>query len=326
MRERVFSGIQPSGMLHLGNYLGAIRNWVRLLDDYDCIFCIVDLHAITVPYEPAGMRERIEATAAGYMACGIDPGRCTVFVQSDVPEHTELTWYFNTVIPVAYLRRMTQFKEKAEQFHESVNMGLLDYPVLQAADILLYKASLVPVGEDQAQHLELTRDIARKFNKAFGRTFPEPKTLLGEGARVMGLDGKAKMSKTQGNYIALVDPPDAIWKKLAVAVTDPARKRRTDRGNPDVCNIYSLHRLFSRPEQLEELGKGCRTAAIGCLDCKRVLADNVDAEIAPIRARWGELMESRDEIRKVLEEGATRCRSIARETIREVKGKMGLLR
>lgn len=325
-KKRVFSGIQPSGILHIGNYLGAIRNWVSLLDSYECIFCIVDMHAITVPYEPSEMQQRIFETALGYVACGVDPSKATIFVQSDVPAHAELTWYFNTVIPVAYLERMTQYKDKSSQFSESINMGLLDYPVLQAADILLYKADVVPVGEDQAQHLELARDIARKFNNVYGRTFPEPQTLLGSGARIMGLDGKSKMSKTMGNYLAITETPEGMWKKLSVAVTDPSRKRRTDRGNPDVCNIRMLHRFFSGEEEQNYTVEGCRTAGIGCLDCKKLLAEAISRELAPIRERYRQLEGEKKKILSVLDEGAERCRKIAAETIQEVKEKMGLLR
>jgi tryptophanyl-tRNA synthetase len=205
-------------------------------------------------------------------------------------------------------------------------MGLLDYPVLQSADILLYKAEVVPVGEDQAQHLELTRDIARKFNNLYGRTFPEPTTHMGVGARVMGLDGKAKMSKTMDNYIAITETPEQIWKKLSVAVTDPARKRRTDRGNPERCNVHSLHKLFSPEMHLSQVAEGCTTAGIGCLDCKKMLAEAVSAELAPIRERFEQLTSDREKIYRALDEGAERCRKIARETIREVKEKMGLLR
>ena len=289
MKKRVFSGIQPTGILHIGNYLGAIKNWISLIDDHDCIFCIVDLHAITVPYEPAGMQARIFDAAVGYMACGVDPAKCAIFVQSDVPEHVELTWYLNTVIPVAYLERMTQYKDKSAQFHEHISMGLLGYPVLQAADILLYKAEIVPVGEDQSQHLELTRDVARKFNNLYGETFPEPKTLMGKAARVAGLDGQAKMSKTLDNYIAITEAPEDIWRKLSTAVTDPARKRRTDPGNPDVCNIYALHGFFSPEAQQAEAAAGCRSAGIGCLYCKKILSGNISRELAPIRARCEEL-------------------------------------
>ena len=326
MKKRVFSGIQPTGILHIGNYLGAIKNWISLLDDHDCIFCIVDLHAITVPYEPAGLQARIFDAAVGYMACGVDPAKCAIFVQSDVPEHAELTWYFNTVIPVAYLERMTQYKDKSAQFHEHISMGLLGYPVLQAADILLYKAEIVPVGEDQSQHLELTRDVARKFNNLYGETFPEPKTLMGKAARVAGLDGGAKMSKTLDNYIAITEAPEDIWRKLSTAVTDPARKRRTDPGNPDVCAIYALHGYFSPEAQQAEAAAGCRSAGIGCLDCKKILSGNISRELAPIRARGEELKGDPAAVCRVLDEGARKCRTIARDTIREVKGRMGLLR
>jgi tryptophanyl-tRNA synthetase len=326
MKKRVFSGIQPTGLLHMGNYLGAMKTWIELIDKYECIFCIVDMHAITVPYEPSLMQERIYETAVGYIACGVDPAQCTIFVQSDVPEHTELTWYFNTVIPMAFLQRMTQFKDKASQFHENINMGLLDYPVLQAADILLYKSGLVPVGEDQSQHLELTRDIARKFNNTYGAVFPEPATLLGKCARVLGLDGEAKMSKTKDNYIALTDTPDEIWKKLSVAVTDPARKRRRDPGNPEVCNIFNYHKFFSSEEQRRHVAEGCRSAGIGCLDCKRIVADKIIEEFLPIRERYEQLKPQRQKIMEILAEGAERCRKIARETIHQVKERMGLLR
>ena len=326
MEKRVFSGIQPSGVLHIGNYVGAIKNWVSLIPDHDCLFCIVDMHAITAPYNPREMQSRIFDAAVGYISCWVDPEKCAIFVQSDVPEHTELTWYFNTVIPIAYLERMTQFKDKSEQFRENINMGLLDYPVLQAADILLYKAEIVPVGEDQAQHLELTRDIARKFNNVYGQTFPEPRTHLGAGARILGLDGRAKMSKTLDNYIAITESPEQIWKKLSVAVTDPSRKRRTDRGNPEQCNIHSLHKLFSPGGRLSQVAEGCATAGIGCLDCKKMLAEAISAELAPIRERFGQLINDKSKIYSALDEGAQRCRKIAQKTIREVKEKMGLLR
>jgi len=326
VKKRVFSGIQPTGILHIGNYLGAIKNWVSLLDGHECFFCIVDMHAITVPYEPAEMQARIFDAAVGYMACGVDPARCSIFVQSDVPGHAELTWYFNTVIPVAYLERMTQYKDKSAHFRERITMGLLDYPVLQAADILLYKAEVVPVGEDQSQHLELTRDVARKFNRLYGETFPEPKTLLGKAARVAGLDGRAKMSKTLNNYIAITEAPEEIRKKLSLAVTDPARRRRTDPGTPEVCNIYALHGFFSAPGDAARVADECRRAGIGCIECKGLLAENIARELAPIRARCEELRKDPASVRRALDEGAEKCRTIARETIREVKRKMGLLR
>jgi tryptophanyl-tRNA synthetase len=323
-RQRVFSGIQPSGELHIGNYLGAVQNWVRMQDEHECFICIVDYHAITVPYDPAEMPARVFDMALTLIAAGIDPERTTLFVQSDVPEHTELAWIFNTVTPLGDLERMTQFKEKASR-QESVLAGLLNYPVLQAADILLYHATLVPVGEDQVQHIELTREIARKWNARFGPYFPEPQAVVGPARRILGLDGQAKMSKSLGNTIGLLEPPESVWEKLRVAVTDPARVTRHHPGNPDVCNVYTLHRYFSTPEDQAWAAQGCRTAGIGCLDCKRRLAERMADALAPIRARAAELRREPDLVREALARGAERARAIARETMAEVKRRMGLV-
>src|ERR1700694_2303589 len=266
--SRIFSGIQPSGSLHIGNYLGAVKNWVDLQHKYESFFCIVDYHAITVPYEPAELRARTADMALSLLAAGLDPTKCTVFVQSMVPEHTELAWIFNTLTPLGELERQTQFKDKASR-EESVAAGLLNYPVLQAADILLYRAELVPVGEDQLQHLELSREIARKWNTRFDPQpeakrpaesappepasgfFLEPKALLTPTRRIMGLDGQAKMSKSLGNTVDLLEAPASIWEKLKPAITDPARVRRSDPGTPEVCNIYHLHKAFSPPATVE---------------------------------------------------------------------------
>jgi len=323
-KKRLFSGIQPSGEIHIGNYLGAIRRWVELLDDYECFFCIVDYHAYTVPQDPKTMQQRIFEAALVNIACGLEPGRCTLFVQSQVPEHTELAWILNTLAPLGVLERMTQFKEKSKRNEKNVNAGLFTYPVLQAADILLYRASVVPVGEDQSQHLELSRDLARKFNNAYGRTFPEPKTILGDGARIMGLDGKAKMSKSLDNYIGMDDPPEVVKKKLGPAFTDPARVRRNDPGNPDICNIYTLHKLFSPTETQALVNTECRRAGIGCFDCKMMLHEQMTAALAPIRERIRELRENPDVVHEMLAEGAEHARRIARETMDDTRRKMGL--
>jgi len=323
--KKLFSGIQPSGDLHIGNYLGAIRNWVGMLADYDCIFCIVDYHAITIAYEAQTMQARILNAAAECIACGLDPHKCTIFVQSHVPEHTELAWIFNTVTPMGDLGRMTQFKEKSEQHKQNINVGLFDYPVLQAADILLYKAEAVPVGEDQIQHIEFSRRVARAFNARYGETFPEPFHLTPKVGRIMGLDGKSKMSKSLNNYISLSESSEAIKKKLATAVTDVNRKRRTDPGNPELCNIFTLHRLLSTEKEIEDVNQGCRTAAIGCIECKSILAENMIAELTPIREKATQLKEHPQRVRDVLEAGRQRCKPIAVETIHEVKTKMGLL-
>lgn len=324
---RIFSGIQPSGELHIGNYLGAVKNWVELQHSYDCIFCIVDYHAITVAYEPAELRRRTMDMALSLLAAGLDPEKCTVFVQSHVPEHTELAWIFNTVTPIGELERQTQFKDKAQR-QESVVAGLLNYPVLQAADILLYRADSVPVGEDQVQHLELSREIARKWNARFAggeEFFPEPKPLLTAVRRVVGLDGQAKMSKSMGNTVGLLEPFDAVWEKLRPAVTDPKRVRRTDPGTPEVCNIFHLHKAFNPPETVEHVATMCSTAGWGCIDCKRVLLDGMTRELSPIHERARELRAHPERVREVLAAGAERCRTLARETMAYVKEKMGLV-
>ncbi|HEY3133193.1 MAG TPA: tryptophan--tRNA ligase [Gemmatimonadaceae bacterium] len=325
--SRIFSGIQPSGSLHIGNYLGAVKNWVELQHKYESFFCIVDYHAITVPYEPADLRTRTADMALGLMAAGLDPSKCTLFVQSMVPEHTELAWIFNTITPLGELERQTQFKEKASR-EESVPAGLLNYPVLQAADILLYRAELVPVGEDQLQHLELSREIARKWNARFDPPahvfFPEPKGLLTPARRIMGLDGQAKMSKSLGNTVDLLEDPKSIWEKLRPAVTDPKRVRRTDPGTPEVCNIYHLHKAFSPAATVEHVATQCRTAGWGCIDCKKVLHESMEKELAPIRARAAQIAANPQKMRADLAKGAEHARSIASGTMSEVKKKMGL--
>ena len=335
--SRIFSGIQPSGELHIGNYLGAVKNWTRLQHEYDSIFCIVDYHAITVVYEPEQLRARRHAMAVSLLAAGLDPNVCSVFVQSQVPEHTELAWILNTITPLGELERQTQFKEKSAR-QESVNAGILNYPVLQAADILLYRADLVPVGEDQVQHLELSRVCARRWNGLFGRLtgnktedgaeeheqfFPEPEPLLTPTRRIMGLDGKAKMSKSMGNTIGLLESPEAVWAKLRPAATDPKRIKRTDPGTPEVCNIYHLHRGFSPPATVEHVAHMCRTAGWACIDCKKVLAESMERELAPIRSRAAELADNPKKVDDALDAGAAHCRTMARETIDAVRDRMG---
>lgn len=324
MKKRLFSGIQPTGEVHIGNYLGAIKNWVSLLDSYECIFSIVDYHAITVPQDPKDMPHQILHVATVNIAAGLDPRRSIIFLQSQVPEHTELAWIFHTITPLGHLERMTQFKDKARLHRENINAGLFSYPILQAADILLYKAEVVPVGEDQIQHIELAREITRKFNARYGNLFPEPQELLSTAPRIMGLDGKTKMSKSLNNYISLTESPEGIWKKLSVAVTDENRKKRSDPGNPENCNIYSLHKHFSSPEEIDWSAQGCRTAGIGCLECKKCLSDNIVRELNPIRERALALFEDPAYVVEVLKSGAERCQEMARKTMREVKEAVGL--
>jgi len=325
---RVFSGIQPSGELHIGNWLGAIANWVRLQDRYDCLFCVVDLHAITGKYEAATLAERTREMAIGLLAAGIDPVRSTLFVQSHVPEHCELQWLLTTLTPIGELERMTQFKDKSQRF-ESVPAGLLAYPILMAADILLYRADLVPVGEDQTQHLELSREIARKWNAEFGGGedfFPEPAPLLTQAKRIRGLDGEAKMSKSLGNTIGVLESPEEIWQKLRPAKTDPARVRKSDPGHPEDCNIYSLHEQFSPAATVATVAENCRGAKWGCLDCKKVLADNMAATLAPIRQRAAELRARPARVDEILHDGAVKARALAGETMAVVRERMGFLK
>jgi tryptophanyl-tRNA synthetase len=323
--KRVFSGIQPSGTIHIGNYFGAIENWVRLMDIYDCLFCLVDYHAITESYDPSLMQKRIFDAALDNIAAGLDPARCTFFIQSHVPEHTELCWLLNPVTPVGDLNRMTQFKEKSEREPENITAGILNYPILMAADILLYKAEAVPVGEDQAQHLELARVIARRFNNRFGDYFPEPKTLIGRGARIMGIDGESKMSKSLGNAIGVAEDPDSIWEKLRPAKTDVARKRRTDPGNPERCNIFSYHKLVTPDDQVHEIIEGCTSAGIGCIDCKKVFFKNLMKVLDPIREKRMELERKPEFVQEALREGARKARALAREILLGAKKLMGLV-
>ena len=323
--SRIFSGIQPSGELHIGNYLGAIRNWVALQQQYESYFCIVDYHAITGTYDPDALRVRRREMVVSLLASGIDPERAVLFVQSTVPEHTELAWIFNTITPLGDLERQTQFKEKSQR-QESVPVGLLTYPVLQAADILLYKADSVPVGEDQLQHLELSRDVARKWNARFSPDspfFPEPKGLLTPAKRIMGLDGQAKMSKSLGNTVGLLEAPTSIWEKLRPAVTDPKRVRRTDPGTPEVCNIYNLHTAFSPPPLVEEVAANCRSAGWGCIDCKKALHGSMETELAPIRARAEDARSRSGRIEEALATGTRKAGEVARATLAEVKTRMG---
>jgi tryptophanyl-tRNA synthetase len=323
-KKRVFSGMQPSGEAHLGNYLGALRRWVEMQDTYDCLFCIVDDHAITAGGDAAAMPAQVFDLAVSFLAVGLDPEKSIIFVQSDVHEHTELAWLFNAVTPVGDLERMTQYKDKARQF-ESIPAGILNYPILQAADILLYKGEAVPVGEDQRQHLELTRDIARKFNAAYGEIFPETEALIDKGVgRIIGLDGDAKMSKSLGNTVGILAEPDEVWERVRTAVTDPQRVRRDDPGRPEVCNVFTLHGHFTAAEVRADIEQKCRAAEIGCVDCKRILSDNIAAAFAPIRERAAHYRTHPEDVRRILDDGADRARAIARETMAEVRSKMGL--
>jgi tryptophanyl-tRNA synthetase len=323
---RIFSGMQPTGELHIGNYFGALRQWVALANagTHQSIFCIVDAHAVTVDYEPREMPGLIFNVALTYMAAGIDPEQSIIFVQSDVQEQAELSWYLSTVTPMGDLYRMTQFKEKSEEHKQSVNAGLFTYPVLMAADILAYRATLVPVGNDQVQHLELSREICRKFNARYGDVFPEPMPQLSHTPRIMGLDGKTKMSKSRGNAVSLFEAPAAIEKKLKGAFTDPNKLRKGDPGNPDICNIYTVHGAITSAEKLNEINSNCRSGALGCGDCKKLLIDGLTKELDPIRRKAEELKRDPSRVLRVLESGAERARAIAKDTLHDVRKAMGL--
>ena len=319
---RTFSGIQPSGVAHLGNDLGAIRNYVKLQAEYDAIYCIVDYHALTSTHDPDVLRARTRDMAASLLALGLDPERCTLFVQSHRPEHTELDWLFSTVTPVSWLERTPTYKEKRETQPDDINHGLLTYPVLQAADIAMYKASRVPVGKDQAPHLELSREIVRAFNNRYGDTFPEPQAVFTEAPTVVGTDGVRKMSKSVGNTIDVLAEPDLIRKQVMSMVTDTQRILRTDPGRPEVCNVCQLQRFFG--DDFEELWEGERTARTGCVDMKRVLAERIIRHYAPARERYLELQAQPDTVDEILREGANRLAPRATDTMSEVRQKMGL--
>jgi len=322
--KRVFSGARPTGRQHLGNYLGAIQNYVKLQEEYDCVYSIVDIHALTTLADTSKIQYNIREMLLDWLAAGLDPQKSILFVQSHVPEVTELHTYFSMVTPLGWLLRVPTFKEKARQQPENVNYGLVGYPVLMAADITLYKAEVVPVGEDQLPHLELSREIVRRFNSIFGETFPEPKAKLSYFPNVVGLDGKDKMSKSLDNHIELALTPEETAKKIMSAVTDPARQRRTDTGHPEVCNIYKLHEYFNA-SQKDNIADKCRTAQIGCVDCKKLLALRINEYLAPFRDRRAKLEAAPVYLKEVLEDGAKRAQVIARQTILEVKQKIGLL-
>ena len=326
-RKRVFSGIQPTGYLHLGNYIGAVRNWVAQQDEYDSYFCIVDLHAMTQPWDPAELRERSVATGALLLACGIDPDRSTLFIQSHVAEHAELAWVLSCVARMGELRRMVQFKEKSKGETESVSVGLFTYPVLQAADVLLYRAHGVPVGEDQRQHVELMRDIGGRFNSSFGRTFVLPEAWIPTaGARVMALDDPTqKMSKSAGrpnSSVLLVDPPEVIAKKFKVAVTDSGRDVKAAEDKPALTNLLTI---YSVVEGVPVAELEARFEGKGYGDFKVALGEAVAAHLEPIRSRYEELMRDPGETARLLAVGADRARKVAEDTMRDVRERAGLV-
>jgi tryptophanyl-tRNA synthetase len=319
-KGRVFSGARPTGRQHLGNYLGAIQNYVALQQDYDCIYCIVDVHALTTVETTQDLKQNTFEMTVDWLAAGIRPEESILFVQSHVPEVLELHTYLSMVTQIGKLTDLPTFKEKVAQQPENVNYGLLGYPVLMTADIVLYKADIVPVGVDQAPHLEFAREIVRSFNYRYNtKVLIEPQVKHTEVLKVLGIDGKAKMSKSLNNHIELASTPEETAARVREMVTDPARMKRTDPGNPDVCNVYSMHKIFSTTEEVEMVNVECRRAGIGCVDCKKRLAANLNTHLEPFRAKRAELAARPDDVQDVLIDGGKRARSIAQKTMEEVR-------
>ena len=324
MRKRVFSGARPTGRQHIGNYLGAVQNYVALQDQYDCVYCVVDIHALTTLENTESLREDIHEMVLDWLAAGIDPQRSIIFVQSHVPQVMELHTLLSMVTPLGWLLRVPTFKEKVKMQPDNVNYGLVGYPVLMTADIALYKGEVVPVGEDQLPHLELAREIVRRFNSLFGIVFPEPQAKLTNFPLVPGLDGVQKMGKSYDNRIEMAASSQEVSKRVMTAVTDPARRYRSDPGHPDICNVFRLHSFFT-PARVEEIASECRSARIGCVDCKKILADSINSNLKPFREKRASLASKPGYVNQVLADGANRAEAIAKETIREVKERMKLL-
>ncbi len=321
MRKRVLSGMRPSGKLHIGHYLGALVNWRDLQEEHDCFYFVADWHALTTEYDRTEIiGESVDDMVIDWMASGIDPKKSTIFVQSRVPEHAELHLLLSMITPLPWLERNPTYKEQLREqtSRDLQTYGFLGYPVLQAADILMYDASLVPVGIDQVPHLELTREIARRFNFLYRETLAIPEAHLTETPKLMGTDNR-KMSKTYGNAILLSDSAEEVWDKVKPMVTDPARVRRNDPGNPDICNVFSYHRIFSDPETIERVNVGCRTAGIGCIECKKWMYDHMEKVLSPIRERRRRIVESGVSVRDLLEEGTKRARKVAAGKMNEVR-------
>jgi tryptophanyl-tRNA synthetase len=328
-RKRVLSGMRSTGKLHLGNYVGALDNWVRMQDQYECFFEIADLHALTTDYaDTSRVKANSVEVALDWLAAGLDPERSVIFIQSHVPAHSELHLLFSMITPLGWLERVPTYKEQRDNIQDKDlgTYGFLGYPVLQAADILLYKADVVPVGEDQVAHVELTREIARRFNGFYGAkkaVFPEPQSLLTPSPKLPGTDGR-KMSKSYGNAIMLSDPEPVIRQKLKTMVTDPARVRRTDPGNPDVCPVGDLHKIFSDRATLDKVNVGCRSAGIGCIECKGWAADALVELLNQIQERRKKFEENPRLTWDILEEGTKRAARAAAETMNDVREAMGM--
>ncbi|MBI5203489.1 MAG: tryptophan--tRNA ligase, partial [Nitrospirae bacterium] len=314
--DRVLSGMQASGKLHLGNLVGALQNWVRLQDKYDCFYFIADWHALTTGYaNPSGLKESTQDLLINYLASGLDPEKCTIFLQSKILQHSELHLLLSMITPLGWLERVPTYKEKQQELKDRdlSTYGFLGYPLLQTADIIIYRAKYVPVGVDQVPHLEISREIARRFNFLYKEIFPEPEALLTEFPKVPGIDGR-KMSKSYDNAIYLSDSPKVAEQKILTMMTDPARKRRTDKGNPELSPVFQLHRIFSTKEEQNEVADGCRTAGIGCIDCKKILIKNIFRVLEPIWQKRSELIANPKLVMEVAEKGTDKARKVAEET------------
>jgi tryptophanyl-tRNA synthetase len=325
-KGRILSGMRPTGFLHVGHIVGALENWVALQDDYECFYCVVDWHALTTDYEkPGDIAQSSLDIAAEWLAVGLDPKKSVIFVQSQVPQHAELHLAFSMITPLGWLERVPTYKEQREQLsHKDLSTyGFLGYPLLQAADIAVYRADTVPVGEDQLPHLELSREIIRRFNFLYGPVFPEPQGRVTKTPRLPGTDGR-KMSKSYNNFLNLQDSPEALSKKVLTMKTDPARVRRSDPGDPEKCPVYDFHKAFSKPEEIAMVNKECRTAGIGCIDCKKVMLGNLEPRLAPMRERRENIVKDMDGVRDVLREGAKAARAEAEKTMDAVRSAMHL--
>ena len=322
----IVSGARPTGRLHLGHLHGALKNWVRLQDSFRCYFFVADWHALTTDYAtPQGIKQNTMEMVMDWLSVGLDPAKSVLFCQSQIKEHAELHLLYSMITPVPWLERNPTYKEQIKELvgKDLSTYGFLGYPVLQAADITMYKANKVPVGVDQAPHVELTREIVRRFNQVYRPIFPEPEVLLTETQKLPGLDGR-KMSKSYGNAVFLSDPPAEIDRKLSRMMTDPARARRTDPGEPEKCPAFNLHKIYCTPEEIAEVSKGCRTAGIGCLDCKKIMIKHVIEELAPIREKRAQLENKPAEVEQVLAQGNDSARQTAIQTMNEVRETLGL--
>jgi len=324
--DRVLSGMQPSGPLHLGNLIGALSNWVRLQDKYECYFFVADWHALTTGYgNPSQIKEYTIDLLMNFISAGLDPEKSTIFIQSQVPQHAELHIFLSMITPLGWLERVPTYKEKKEQIKDKDldTYGFLGYPVLQTADIIIYRAKYVPVGIDQVPHLEISREIARRFNYLYGKEFfPEPEALLTEFPKVPGVDGR-KMSKSYGNAIYLSDNEKTVSEKLRTMVTDPARKRRTDKGDPAKCPVFDLHKIFSKEEEKKEVIQGCTTASIGCIDCKRILINHVIETLKPIWEKRQQLIDNPSKLIEIASDGSKKAKKVAKETLKGMKEVIG---